>query len=186
MNNTLLIILLAVAISLLILYVAFVAIYNHQELRRHNIQLQEAYQQNSAKELTVQEKALNDMIAQCAIIHKQIFNTSSNSKGKLYNTKEAYCKFFNLQSDKQFFKFVDTNLYDFASRLKSYYEELTIKEQKYIVFYLLKIDDADVAELLDYSITSLPTIKNRICKKVNVAHAVDLYDSMLQFLKNEG
>ena len=74
MNNLTFIILFIATLILLVAYVVFVAIYNHQMLRKHSIQLQEAYRQTQTKELSAQEKTLNDLIAQCAVIHKQILH----------------------------------------------------------------------------------------------------------------
>lgn len=69
---------------------------------------------------------------------------------------------------------VDTRLAGYATRLRKDFPELTDKEEVLLYLYLLRLDDATICLLGEYSPNSLPKIKNRLCKKVGLESAAEL------------
>lgn len=96
------------------------------------------------------------------------FSERENRIRKYYNQElyvYDYSKFENI---------VDKQLNNLAKKMQVEYPALSQKEVVLSVLYLLEVSDSDICSVLDYSITSLPTVKNRLCKKLNAPHASGL------------
>ena len=98
--------------------------------------------------------------------------------------KAFYDKYLFTGDSERMFAEVDKRLCGFVTLLRNNHAELNTKECKLCILYLLMIPNNDICIILDYSINSLPTIKNRLCSKLQVEHASNLINYLENYLKH--
>ena len=96
--------------------------------------------------------------------------------------KAFYDKYLFTNDPKLLFAEVDKKLSGYYSVLKEDYPDLSTKEYILCILYLLQIPNNDICLILNYSVNSLPTIKNRLCAKLNIGHATNLLNFLEHYL----
>ena len=88
------------------------------------------------------------------------------------------------QNTDSFFKRTDQRFDGLTQQLRQNYPQITDKELQLLLLYLLDISDNDICTILEYTPNSLPTIKNRLSKKLKLKRASDIHNFIISLLKN--
>lgn len=101
-------------------------------------------------------------------------------KSENINIRNAYLKKFYekklyLYDFDLFVKLVDSKIDHYISNLMVDFPKLSSRDLQLIILYLLSVSENDILIIFDYSQSSLPTIKNRLCHKLNISRASNLH-----------
>ena len=142
-------------------------------------------------EQSIQQQRTPQQLEYEAWIHylEGCYNKAHNEALALKPTlRDAYLKsfynsiFFLDQPDK-LFTLIDEHIDGYFTNLSAEFPNLSLKSKLLVAMYLLKVQDADIILLLNYSPFSLPTIKMRLCKNLGLNHSADLQSFLLERMK---
>lgn len=97
--------------------------------------------------------------------------------------RSLYYKLLFINDYSRFANLVNSRLNNYFSKLSTAYPLLNEKDFILTFLYLLDISDNDILLLTGYSPNSLPTIKTRLCKKLQIVHATDLRKHLLRYVE---
>lgn len=167
-------------VILFIMYVVFVKLRDGEK-DKQLVQLTKDVRRLS-NTLSQARAAHNKWMAQLQFAYSQVETERSKLKvyQQVYFDADLYKQVLSINDTQRFFSLVNEKLYSYYDRLIEDYPNLSEKESCLSLLILMHIPDNVICILLNYSSNSLPTIKNRLCKKLNVKHAKSLQD----FLEN--
>lgn len=170
----LLLIAFALVVLLFVMYVVFVKLRDGEK-DKHLQQLSNDVKRLS-KSASQTRIEYNDWLSQIQILYNQAESERKLCKKYQQDNFDAnlYSQFLCLNDRQKFYELVNHKLNLYYDRLISDFPEMSDKESYLTLLYLLHIPDNVICILLEYSPNSLPTVKNRLCKKLNLQHAQDL------------
>ena len=127
------------------------------------------------------EKILNDLNIWKLEIQAVNNHISEETNGLTFKEKEEfikenYRKSFCLDDEKEFLFLIDKKVPGFTKKIKDIHPNLSTNDIKLLVFILLEIPTNDILNILSYSPNSLPTTKQRLCKKLGISSVTQICD----------
>ena len=95
--------------------------------------------------------------------------------------KSLYSRMIHWQQD-DFEAEADKRLGGFLTALQQRYPALSATDRQLIVLFLLRVPQNDILLLMNYSPVSLPTIKQRLCRKLEIGSANLLVEQLDELL----
>ena len=83
-----------------------------------------------------------------------------------------------------FFSQVNKRLNGLVDNLRKLYPQLTDTDMQLLLLYVLQIPQDDILTLMNYSVNSLPTIKKRLCNKMNISSSAVLPAEITKILSS--
>ncbi len=88
--------------------------------------------------------------------------------------KELLDKMLKWQNPQEFFGMADDRLNNFAGLVREKYPQLTDIDMQLLMLYALDMPQNDILTLMDYQPSTLPTVKQRLSKKLQLNSAAEL------------
>ncbi len=83
-----------------------------------------------------------------------------------------------------FFSQVNKRLNGLVDNLRKLYPQLTDTDMQLLLLYVLQVPQDDILTLMNYSVNSLPTIKKRLCNKMNISSSAVLPAEITKILSS--
>ena len=85
-----------------------------------------------------------------------------------------YNRMLDWGNNDLFFSQVNKRLGGLIDIMKERYPQLTDTDLLLLMLYVLQVPQTDILTLMNYSVNSLPTIKKRLCNKMNISSSANL------------
>ena len=180
MNDLLIIfILISIVLFLVLLYDRY---YISQKIRKYEEQLTILRNSFNALHPTLRKfydwKMLISNTIEIKLPNRKVL-LSNNEKKLLL---QIYDELLKYTDPEQFLKLANERLNNLPNIIQQNYTGINARELYFIVYFLLEIPEEDILLLTGYSSNSIPTIKNRICKKLEINKSNELYSSLINLM----
>jgi len=96
--------------------------------------------------------------------------------------KQFYERMLHYNNFSAFQHLINSKLDAFSTRLEARIPNLSEKELTLLYLLLLQVPNDDILLLTDYAPTSLPTTKQRLCKKLGISHVNNLSSTLASWV----
>ena len=97
---------------------------------------------------------------------------------------DIYVTMLSWGDTEVFFSQVNKRLNGLVDNLRKLYPQLTDTDMQLLLLYVLQVPQDDILTLMNYSVNSLPTIKKRLCNKMNISSSAVLPAEITKILSS--
>ncbi len=168
----------------LVLLIMFITLSIYQRLASRQLKenfLQQLKQQNDNNSIPDNlNKWLNELSTAKQLVQHDREILSKRKRNEF--DKQFYERMLHFNNFPAFRHMINHRLNDFSTRIEVRFPHLSEKELTLLYLVVLQIPNEDILLLTNYAPTSLPTTKQRLCKKVGISHVNDLFPYLVSWI----